>query len=92
MLQDIYPEKLDNHYAQLPPEDFSYLVILHEQKILLHCTPQSISLPLFRTIKDAHLSTTYLLSAGNHSFFLVTDWENEDGIFATGFAVNVEIY
>lgn len=80
MLQDIYPEILDNSYLITKPEDDDLLVIIRDQKVLFLCNGQNIQFPKIKEFKNCMLQTVYLLKAGGCRFFALEYCDTADDL------------
>lgn len=70
MLQDIFPNKLDNHFEKKEPTDKSLCVAVNNNSILL-MEEEHIRFPKYEDLKFEIESYIYLFSLDDEDFFLV---------------------
>lgn len=72
MIQDIFPDKLDNHYENLSPAADSKALYFRDGRLLVHADAarQALVFPSFREF-SADAPAVYLFSVGAERFFLI---------------------
>ncbi len=76
MIQDIYPDKLDNHYIHLSPEPESRIMVFRDGKLLVrHCAEsRELIFPEYREFPEEP-AAVYLFTVGGIRYFLTMEAE-----------------
>lgn len=71
MIQDIRPERYDNHYVQQLPDPEDWLLVYRGGDVLCKIVEGKITYPKVREISQEHMDITYLFSISQEHFFLL---------------------
>lgn len=77
MLQDISPINLNNQYVNKRPLQDDYIIITENNQLLLKEENNNITFPKYADISSNVSKIQYLLSAGESSFFFISDTTKE---------------
>ena len=70
MIQDIYPDNLDNHFENFAPSGEDPALCFRDGKLLAKVNEKNVLLPLYRDFAKAE-HAVYLFSVTNRRYFLV---------------------
>ena len=74
MIQDIYPDTMDNHFENYAPSGEDFVLCFREGKLLAKLSDQSILFPAYRNFSGID-QAVYLFTVTDRRYFLIFQWD-----------------
>lgn len=70
MIQDIFPHIYHNEYKDITPRDEDYLLIFHQNTVLIRYQKEKLRYPTMAELRDFPITCYYLFSVDERPYFL----------------------